>query len=77
MGQIGVRTPLGPRGNILEKGRARKMILKNNWGQLLVAHACNPTYSGGRDGGSKPVLANSSQAPISKKKKNHKNVLLE
>jgi hypothetical protein len=45
------------------------MILKNNWGQLLVAHACNPTYSGGRDGGSKPVLANSSQAPISKKKK--------
>jgi hypothetical protein len=43
------------------------MILKNNWGQLLVAHACNPTYSGGRDGGSKPVLANSSQDPISKK----------
>jgi hypothetical protein len=39
-----------------------------------VAHAYNPSYSGGRDlkdGGSKPTWANSSQDPILKKK-NHK-----
>jgi hypothetical protein len=38
--------------------------------QVLVTHACNPSYSGGRnqkDCGSKPVQANSSQDPISKK----------
>jgi hypothetical protein len=37
--------------------------------QVLVVHACNPTYSGGRDQedcGLKPVQANSSQDPISK-----------
>jgi hypothetical protein len=36
----------------------------------LVAHACNPSYSGGRDQedhGSKPAPANSSQNPILKK----------
>jgi hypothetical protein len=36
---------------------------------MPVAHACYPSYSGGRDQedcGSKPALANSSQAPISK-----------
>jgi hypothetical protein len=35
-----------------------------------VAHACNPSYSGGRDQedhGSKPARANSSRDPISKK----------
>jgi hypothetical protein len=35
-----------------------------------VAHACNPSYSGGRDQedhGSKLTLANSLQDPISKK----------
>jgi hypothetical protein len=35
-----------------------------------VTHACNPSYSGGRDQedrGSKPVWANSSQDPILKK----------
>jgi hypothetical protein len=35
-----------------------------------VAHACNPSYSGGRDQedlGSKPAWANSSQNPILKK----------
>jgi hypothetical protein len=35
-----------------------------------VAHACNPSYSGGRDQedcGLKPVQANSSQDPVSKK----------
>jgi hypothetical protein len=35
-----------------------------------VAHACNPSYSGGRDqedrGGSKPAAANSLRDPISK-----------
>jgi hypothetical protein len=38
-------------------------------GQVLVAHACNPSYSGGRDQedqGLKPAQANSSQDPISK-----------
>jgi hypothetical protein len=36
---------------------------------LLVAHTCNPSYSGGRDQedwGSKPAWANSLQVPISK-----------
>jgi hypothetical protein len=36
---------------------------------VLVAHACNPSYSGGRDQedrGLKPVQANSSKDPISK-----------
>jgi hypothetical protein len=36
----------------------------------LVAHACNPSYSGGRDQedhSSKPAQENSSQDPISKK----------
>jgi hypothetical protein len=38
---------------------------------VLVAHTCNPSYSGGRDQedqGSKPALANSSQDLSSKKK---------
>jgi hypothetical protein len=37
---------------------------------MMVAHACNPSYSGGRyqeDRGSKPVQANSSQDPSLKK----------
>jgi SET domain-containing protein len=41
-----------------------------------VAHACNPSYSGGRDQedhSSKQALANSSQDRISKKKKQKKN----
>jgi hypothetical protein len=45
---------------------------KNEFCQALVAHACTPSYSGGRDQedcGSKPALANGSQDPISKKKK--------
>jgi hypothetical protein len=36
-----------------------------------VAHACNPSYSGGRDQedrGSKPAQANSYREPILKKK---------
>jgi hypothetical protein len=42
--------------------------LPSDW--VLVAHACNPTYSVGRDQedhGSKPAQANSSRDPISKK----------
>jgi hypothetical protein len=40
-----------------------------NWGWALVAHACNPTYLGGRDQedrSSKPAQANSARDPISK-----------
>jgi hypothetical protein len=43
-------------------------LKKNCWAP--VAHACNPSYSGGRDQedhGSKPARANSSRDPISKK----------
>jgi hypothetical protein len=40
-----------------------------------VAHACNPSYSAGRDqenDGLKPALANSSLDPISKKNQHKK-----
>jgi hypothetical protein len=46
-----------------------------SWGQALVAHACNPSCSEGRDQedhGSKPAQANRSQEPISKKKPSQK-----
>jgi hypothetical protein len=46
------------------------VTLKINNSQVLVAHACNPSYSGGRDHkdpGSKPAWANSSRDPILKK----------
>jgi hypothetical protein len=33
---------------------------------MLVTRACNPSYSGGRDRGSKPAQANSSGDPVSK-----------
>jgi hypothetical protein len=39
---------------------------------VLVAHACNPSYSGGRDQkdqGLNPAWKNSSQDPISKRKR--------
>jgi hypothetical protein len=41
--------------------------LKPHLGQVLVAHACNPSYTGGRDQedlGSKPAWANSLRDPI-------------
>jgi hypothetical protein len=41
---------------------------------VLVAHSCNPSYSGGRhqeDPGLKPACANSSQDPILKKPITH------
>jgi hypothetical protein len=50
-----------------------------NTSQALVVHACNPSYSGGRnqeDGGSKPVRANSLRAPILEKT-HHKKGLME
>jgi hypothetical protein len=42
---------------------------KENTSQEPVAHAYNPSYSGGKDqnGGLKPTGANSSQDPILKK----------
>jgi hypothetical protein len=44
-------------------------IIKNGDSQKLVAYACNPSYSGGRDQENcslKPVWANSSQDPVLK-----------
>jgi hypothetical protein len=45
---------------------------------VQVAHACNPSYTGGRDRedcGSKPAPANSLGDPISKKQKRAGGVL--
>lgn len=43
MGQLGVRTPLGPRGKTLEwKSRAKESFLKRFLYLCGVAHACNP-----------------------------------
>jgi hypothetical protein len=42
-----------------------------------VAHACNPSYSGGRDQedqGSQPAQANSTRNPISKNKTKQKTI---
>jgi hypothetical protein len=53
----------------LLKGR-KNPIIHQKISQVLVAHACNPSYSGGRDQedhSSKPARANSLQDPISKK----------
>jgi hypothetical protein len=54
-----------------------KMVI-GSW--TPATHACNPSYSGGRDQedcGLKPARANSPQDPISKKKKNYKKGLVE
>jgi hypothetical protein len=51
----------------------------NKLGAALVAHACNPSYSGGRkqkDHGSKPAQANSSSRSYLKKT-HHKKGLVE
>jgi hypothetical protein len=56
------------------------VYLKMTSGWVSVAHACHPSYSGGRnqkDHVSKSVLANSSQDPILKKKKTQKAQLVE
>jgi hypothetical protein len=47
----------------------KKKKNKKNPSQVLVAHACNPSFSGDRDQetlGAKPVQANSLQDPILK-----------
>jgi hypothetical protein len=44
-------------------------VIRNEKEGKLVAHACNPSYSGGRDQGDrglKPAQANSSGDPVSK-----------
>jgi hypothetical protein len=44
-------------------------VKKKNLSEVLVAHACNPSYSGSReqeDHGSKPAQANSLQDTILK-----------
>jgi hypothetical protein len=45
------------------------LALNIKWSWVLVAHACNPNYSEGRDQknpGSRPVWANSLLDPVSK-----------
>jgi hypothetical protein len=57
----------------------KKKKEKNSPSQVLVAHTCNPSYSGGRDQkdhGSKSSWANSSQNTISRKI-HHKKRLVE
>jgi hypothetical protein len=55
------------RGKPIQTGHRRRKLCKKEfpkcqnalWGWALVAHACNPSYSGGRDQedcGRKPVL---------------------
>jgi hypothetical protein len=48
----------------------RPCLKKEKISWVPLAHACNPSYSGGRDQedrGSKPAWTNSLQDPISKK----------
>jgi hypothetical protein len=48
---------------------------KNSGGRALVAHACNPSYSGGRDqedNSLKPAQANSSMRPCLEKNPSQK-----
>jgi hypothetical protein len=58
------------------KKKKRKKTKKNSiLSQALVAHACNPSYSRGRDqedGSFKPPWANGSEDPISKKNPSQK-----
>jgi hypothetical protein len=51
MGQLGVRTPLGPRGKTLEwKGRAKKLFLKRFLYLCVVARACNSAAKAAAEG---------------------------
>jgi hypothetical protein len=55
---------------IIPEGKERENGTEKKRSWVLVAHACNPSYSGGRDQegcGLKPTWANSSQDPILKK----------
>jgi hypothetical protein len=68
---------LPPTPNFVEE-RYYLSYLQNSW--VLVAHACNPSYSEGRDQEDcclKPDQTNSLRAPSQKKKKNHKKGLAE
>jgi hypothetical protein len=47
--------------------RSIGQVNKTPLSQALVAHTCIPSYTGGRDYGSKPGWANSPQDPMSKK----------
>jgi hypothetical protein len=54
----------------------KKSVIKDMNSQVLVAHTCNPRYSGGRDQedhGLKPAQANSSRDPILKNPSQKKN----
>jgi hypothetical protein len=58
-------------GDTLAQDEDNKLerCFKNQWCQALVTHACNPSYSGGRDQehhSSKPAWANSSLDPVLK-----------
>jgi hypothetical protein len=58
----------------------RSFLKNNQHSQALVAHICNPSYSGGKDQedcGSKPDQANSSGDPISKENFAKKKWLVE
>jgi hypothetical protein len=55
---------------IKNKTNFEKKKVKKKKSQVLVAHACNPSYSGSRDQedrGLKPAQANSSARPCLKK----------
>jgi hypothetical protein len=61
-----------------KKKKKKKDAIKESRAQ--VVHTCNPSYSGGRhqeDCSSRSAWTNSSQDPISEKKKNHKKGLVE
>jgi hypothetical protein len=54
------------------------MRIRTGYSQVPVAHAYNPSYSGGRDqedGGSKPAGGNSSQAPSLKNNLHNKGLM--
>jgi hypothetical protein len=57
---------------IILKSKDPKEVFKKQWSQVLVAHAYNPSYSGGRD----QEDPSSKPDPVSKKNpknKKHKN----
>jgi hypothetical protein len=56
---------------VIQKKQSKEIFFKErNGNHVLMAHVCNPSYSGGRDQEDrslKPAWGNSSQDPISKK----------
>jgi hypothetical protein len=58
------------RSQVQGQPKLYRELVKNQNSWALLAHACNPSYSGGRDQedqGSKPAWANSLGDPILKK----------